>query len=191
MPTLIDMRSSTAIAERLGEARFLDFLNRFIFDVSLAIAAAGGEIYKYVGDEVSPPGRWRRGRTKPTASAPVSPRSNASPRARSDYEAEFGLSRRFPRRCYTAARWSSANSAILKKEIALIGDAMNTAARILAACRETGAAPCSPRRRCWSASPGCRPALRRARSARRPCAARNVRRALCPGNKWGAAPATY
>jgi adenylate cyclase len=48
----IDMRSSTATAERLGELRFLDLLNRFIVDVSLAIAEAGGEIHKYVGDEV-------------------------------------------------------------------------------------------------------------------------------------------
>ena len=46
------MRSSTATAERLGELRFLDLLNRFIVDLSLAIAEAGGEIHKYVGDEV-------------------------------------------------------------------------------------------------------------------------------------------
>ena len=33
----IDMRSSTAIAERLGELSFLDLLNQFIGDVSLAV----------------------------------------------------------------------------------------------------------------------------------------------------------
>src|SRR3984957_13341844 len=48
----IDMRASTVIAERLGEERFLDFLNRFITDLSLAITEAGGEIHKYVGDEI-------------------------------------------------------------------------------------------------------------------------------------------
>ena len=48
----IDMRASTALAERLGEERFLDFLNQFVTDLSLAIAEAGGEIHKYVGDEV-------------------------------------------------------------------------------------------------------------------------------------------
>jgi hypothetical protein len=42
MLPFIDMRASTAIAERLGEERFLDFLNRFITDLSLAIAGAGG-----------------------------------------------------------------------------------------------------------------------------------------------------
>src|SRR5271165_813836 len=49
----IDMRASTAIAERLGEERFLDFLNRFITDLSLAIADAGGEIHKYVGQPLA------------------------------------------------------------------------------------------------------------------------------------------
>ena len=39
-----------------------------------------------------------------------------------------------------AVRWSSGELGYLKKEIALIGDAMNTAARILEACRETGCA---------------------------------------------------
>ncbi len=48
----IDMRSSTVISERPGEVRFLDFLNRFVADLSLAIAEAGGEIHKYVGDEI-------------------------------------------------------------------------------------------------------------------------------------------
>ncbi len=47
-----DMRASTAIAERVGELRILDLLNRFVADVSLAVAEAGGEIHKYVGDEV-------------------------------------------------------------------------------------------------------------------------------------------
>jgi adenylate cyclase len=48
----IDMRSSTAIAERFGELRYLSLLNRFVADVSFAVAEAGGAIHKYVGDEV-------------------------------------------------------------------------------------------------------------------------------------------
>jgi adenylate cyclase len=48
----IDMRASTAIAERLGELRYLSLLNRFVGDVSFAVAEASGGIHKYVGDEV-------------------------------------------------------------------------------------------------------------------------------------------
>ena len=52
MLLFIDMESSTAIAERLGEAGFLDFLNRFVADVTGPIVAQRGEIHKYVGDEL-------------------------------------------------------------------------------------------------------------------------------------------
>ena len=48
----IDMKSSTVIAERLGEAGFLDFLNRFVADVTESIVAQRGAIHKYVGDEI-------------------------------------------------------------------------------------------------------------------------------------------
>ena len=76
----IDMRASTTIAEHLGEVRFLDFLNRFITDLSLAIAEAGGEIHKYVATRSSPPGRSPPARIAPAACAPVLPPSTASPR---------------------------------------------------------------------------------------------------------------
>ena len=48
----IDMEVSTAVAERLGEAGFLDFLNRFVGDVTESIVAQRGVIHKYVGDEI-------------------------------------------------------------------------------------------------------------------------------------------
>ena len=44
----IDMRSSTAIANARARLPGL----RFVADVSLVISQAGGEIHKYVGDEV-------------------------------------------------------------------------------------------------------------------------------------------
>ena len=44
----IDMVSSTAIAEALGETGFLDFLNRFVADVTVPIVMQLGTIHKYV-----------------------------------------------------------------------------------------------------------------------------------------------
>ena len=135
----IDMRSSTMIAERLGEARFLDFLNRFIFDVSVAIAAAGGEIHKYVGDEVI--ATWA---LAPGANDPGCVRACFAALERlaargADYEREFGLRADF-RAALHCGPLVVGELGYLKKEIALIGDAMNTAARIQQACRETGCA---------------------------------------------------
>ena len=36
----------------MGEAGFLDFLNRFVADVTESIVAQRGAIHKYVGDEI-------------------------------------------------------------------------------------------------------------------------------------------
>ncbi len=132
----IDMRSSTAIAERLGELAFLNFLNRFVADVSWAIAEQSGEIHKYVGDEVI--ATWT---LAPGANAPACVRAcfAALDRLREQgpsYERAFGQGADF-RAALHCGPVAVGELGTLKKEIALIGDAMNSAARIQAACRES------------------------------------------------------
>ena len=132
----IDMRASTAIAERLGELAYLNFLNRFVADVSQAIADENGEIHKYVGDEVI--ATWK---LAPGANAPACVRAcfAALDRLRQQgpsYERAFGQRADF-RAALHCGPVAVGELGTLKKEIALIGDAMNTAARIQAACRET------------------------------------------------------
>src|SRR6185437_62503 len=87
----IDMRASTAIAERLGELSYLRLLNRFVGDVSFAVAEAGGAIHKYVGDEVI--ATWRLG---PVANPPACVSAVFAARDRiaaqgPAYEREFGV----------------------------------------------------------------------------------------------------
>ena len=111
---------------------------------ALAIAEAGGEIHKYFGDETSPPGRWRQARGCLRARLFCGPRPPR--RARPRQRARFLLLRRFSRRA--SLRFGRHKGAWLsKKEIALNGDFMNTAARIQEACRATGVAACW-RQRC-------------------------------------------
>jgi adenylate cyclase len=134
----IDMRSSTAIAERLGELSFLDLLNRFIVDVSLAVAEAGGEIHKYVGDEVIATWRLVPGKNE---AACVRACFSALDRIRAEgraYEREFGLIPDF-RAGLHCGQVAVGELGYLKKEIALIGDAMNTVARIVETCRAANA----------------------------------------------------
>ncbi len=80
------MRASTANAEHVGELRVLDLLNRFVADVSLAVAEAGGEIHKYVGDEVV--ASWR---LAPGAHQVDCVRTYFIAAQRSAYERDFGL----------------------------------------------------------------------------------------------------
>ena len=73
----IDMRSSTAIAESLGEVRFLAFLNRF---VPTSVSLSWREAVKSTNMSVmrlSPAGSSPRVQTKPAASGPAFPLSTA------------------------------------------------------------------------------------------------------------------
>ncbi len=68
----IDMEGSTVIAERLGETGFLDFLNRFVADVTESVVAQHGAIHKYVGDEIIVTWRLPPALRTGVASAPAS-----------------------------------------------------------------------------------------------------------------------
>jgi adenylate cyclase len=132
----IDMRASTAIAERLGELSYLKLLNRFVGDVSYAVAEAGGGIHKYVGDEVI--ATWR---LAPGANPPACVRAAfaALDRIASQgpaYNRQFGVVPDF-RAALHCGPVAVGELGSLRREIALIGDTMNTAARILEACRDT------------------------------------------------------
>ena len=124
-----------AIAERLGEVRFFDFLNLFITDLSLPIAEAGGEVHQYVGDEVIVSWTLAAGLTRRAACAPALPCSTASPRAAPPTSANSACAR-FPRR--PSLRSGGGRRTRLSQE----GDRADRrhhgkAARIQEACRDT------------------------------------------------------
>ncbi|NKB46669.1 MAG: hypothetical protein GKR77_02680 [Legionellales bacterium] len=48
----VDLKSSTSIAEQLGNTHFHAFLRSYFADIAAPIARTHGEIYEYVGDEV-------------------------------------------------------------------------------------------------------------------------------------------
>ena len=48
----LDLRSSTTIAERLGEEKYFSFIKDVFKDATPSILDSRGEIYQYVGDEI-------------------------------------------------------------------------------------------------------------------------------------------
>jgi adenylate cyclase len=48
----IDLQNSTALAERLGELKYHEFLKQYFYDLTHSIALHEGQIYRYVGDQV-------------------------------------------------------------------------------------------------------------------------------------------
>jgi adenylate cyclase len=133
----IDMESSTVIAERLGEAGFLDFLNRFVADVTEPIVAQRGAIHKYVGDEIIVTWPLAAGlRDGHCVRACFDALEELDKRA-SGYTRDFGLRANF-RAALHCGPVVIGELGTVKMEIAFLGDTMNTAARLQQACRDTG-----------------------------------------------------
>ena len=131
----IDMRASTAIAERLGELRYLSLLNRFVGDVSFAVAEASGGIHKYVGDEVIATWRLAPGANPPACVSAAFAALDRIAAQGPAYQREFGIVPDF-RAGLHCGPVAVGELGSLRREIALIGDTMNTTARILEACRD-------------------------------------------------------
>jgi adenylate cyclase len=132
---IIDMQNSTAAAERLGEVDFHRLLNRFVSDLTGSIMVQRGEIHKYVGDEVI--ATWpldlglKDARCLRACFGAIQRMVDLGP----SYAREFGLQVRF-RAGLHCGPIVVGEMGTVKKEIALIGDTLNTAARIVEACRD-------------------------------------------------------
>ena len=131
----IDLVGSTAIAERIGATRFLELMNEFVHDVGAALEGSGGVIYQYVGDEAII--TWRLDATRDLSGAvEVVLRLHARVAARGDaYRSRFGMVPAF-RAALHAGPVVVGEMGDSKLEIVLLGDTVNTTARIEQSCRE-------------------------------------------------------
>ena len=130
----LDLKDSTPIAERLGHQQYFLFIREFIYHVSMALIEYNGRIYQYVGDEIVV--SW------------LSNRKNAKNALRSVIEARKNVQRnseRFRRKYNTIPEFrvgihigdvTVGEIGIIKKDLAMSGDTMNTTARIRSACNE-------------------------------------------------------
>jgi adenylate cyclase len=121
----------------LGEVRFLVFLNRFIADVSEAIVSQRGEIHKYVGDELIVTWKIAAGLKEARCVRGCFDALERLEQKTGEYERDFGTRANFRAALHCGPVVVGELGAV-KQEIALIGDTMNTAARLQQACRDTG-----------------------------------------------------
>ena len=134
---IIDMKNSTAAAERLGEVGFHRLLNRLVTDLSAPIVLNGGEIHKYVGDELIATWPLARGLKEATCVRACFAAISRLLARGAVYEREFGA-RAEVRASLHCGPVVVGEMGSVKKEIALLGDTLNTAARLVDACRERG-----------------------------------------------------
>ena len=131
----IDLADSTAIAERIGATRFLALMNQFVYDIDAALEGSGGAIYRYVGDEAII--TWRIDETRDLSVAvEVVFRLRTRIAARGEeYRSRFRVQPDF-RAALHAGPVVAGEMGDTKLEIVLLGDTVNTTARIEQACRE-------------------------------------------------------
>jgi len=134
-----DLVGSTALAERIGDLRFHTYLQDVALDLAGPIEQARGNVYRYVGDAVIV--TWPLGKGVQNAvclTCAMNMHQVLEQRAAS-YLHRFGSEARL-RVSLHCGHVAAGEIGDWKKEIALLGDTMNTAARIESAAKIMGEA---------------------------------------------------
>jgi adenylate cyclase len=87
----LDLKSSTTIAEKLGDLKYHTLLNNFYFDITKCILITEGEIYRYVGDEVVISWKIKSGLRNSNCLRTYFYARNEIKRLKESYYASFGL----------------------------------------------------------------------------------------------------
>lgn len=133
----LDLKGSTPLAERLGAARYHDFLNDVFFDLADPIVSAGASVYQYVGDEVVVTWPVARGLRNADCVKFLFAVDETLARRRAAYEQEFAAAPAL-RGALHIGTLMVGEIGDLNRQIVMIGDTMNTTARIEGACRQFG-----------------------------------------------------
>jgi len=131
---LIDMRDSTGLAERLGAVPFHELLNDFFRDVSEAALECGAEIHKYVGDEAILTWQQKTVADGDCLRCPFIAAELIEER-RAHYLARYGAVPAF-RASLHYGEIVAGEIGDVRREIAYVGDTLNSAARLLDAAKE-------------------------------------------------------
>ena len=132
----LDLVGSTGLGERLGTVGYHRLLNNFICDVSQAVVETEGEIHEVVGDEIVITWPDTRGARRSQALVCALRARDIIRGRQEEYRREFGAVPQF--RCALHfGPVSVGEVGSVKQQIVLVGDTMNTTARIEGKCRET------------------------------------------------------
>jgi adenylate cyclase len=130
----IDLKDSTPIAEKLSSQQYFKFISEFIYFVSEALIEYDGRIYQYVGDEIVVSWLQVDENSKKSILALIKARRNLN-RQQHHFMRRFGFVPEF-RAGVHVGEVTVGEIGVIKKDLAMSGDTMNTAARIRSACDE-------------------------------------------------------
>ena len=130
----MDLKDSTPIAEKLGHQLYFKFIRDFIYQVSAAIIEFEGRIYQYVGDEAVSSWLFDKKNTRKCMDAVILARRNIQKKSE-HFRREYGIVPEF-RVGIHLGDVTVGEIGVIKKDLAMTGDTMNTTARIRSATNE-------------------------------------------------------
>ena len=132
----VDMVGSTAAAERIGHARFLGLLDRFVRVLTGPVLETGGEIYRYVGDEMIVSWPANTETAARSIACVLAMRERLDARAE-DYRRAWDVVPRF-RAALHAGPVVVGEMGDVRREIVFLGDTVNATARLEDLARDLG-----------------------------------------------------
>lgn len=130
----IDLKDSTPIAEKLGHHSYFEFIREFIKQVSIALIEYNGTIYQYVGDEIVVSWNAHPKNMKNCLDAVIGSRKNIQ-KSSELFRRKYAIIPEF-RVGIHVGQVTVGEIGVIKKDLAMSGDTMNTTARIRSACNE-------------------------------------------------------
>lgn len=130
----LDLKDSTPIAEKLGHKEYFKFISDFIYTISTGLLENDGRIYQYVGDEIVVWWPASKQNAKLAVASLISTRKELHKRL-NRFKRKYDI---FPE--YKAGIHCGSvmvgQVGMIKKDLVMSGDAINTAARIRSACTD-------------------------------------------------------
>ncbi len=131
----LDLNSSTAIAEQLGDEAYHAFLKDFFADITDPILDNKGSIYQYVGDEVVVAWNYEDGKENIHCVRCFFDMKLYIQKTKEKYLQRYGLIPSFKAGIH-CGRVIAGEVGIIKRDITYSGDVLNTTSRILNKCGE-------------------------------------------------------
>ena len=131
----LDLKSSTQIAEKLGNERYFEFLKEYYNSLSKAIIDHEGEVYQYIGDEIVITWKLKKGARNNNALNTFFAMEKSLASREDFFKSSFGVIPGFKAGLHSG-QVTTGEIGALKKEIFFTGDVLNVTARIQSLCKE-------------------------------------------------------
>ncbi|MGB5355866.1 MAG: adenylate/guanylate cyclase domain-containing protein [Eudoraea sp.] len=133
----LDLKGSTAIAEKLGEQEYFRFLQKTFKDITSILLSTRAEVYQYVGDEVVLSWNIKEGLKNFNCIRCFQEIEKLFKESEGIYVNMFGVVPRFKAGLHVG-KATVGEIGVLKRDIVYSGDVLNTTARIQNKCNELG-----------------------------------------------------